>query len=311
MTTPSFSLPRAVHLCEVGPRDGLQNHPRQFSVAERIEFINRMIDAGLRRIEAVSFVNDRKVPRMAEPEKVLAGIRRVPNLEISGLALNARGVERALACDLQEIRFVLVASETFSLRNQGAGVADTVAAFVRMAATVKASGRKLTVVIATAFGCPFEGLVAPARVLELVDAGIREHADEIVLADTIGSAAPVEVSNLVLETRKRAGHRPVGCHFHNTRNVGYANALASLISGATILDSSAGGMGGCPFAPRATGNIATEDLCFMLRQMGVETGVDLPALLKSVEWLQQLVPETLPGQVVRAGLFPEIASENR
>lgn len=303
-------MPNTKHVtvCEVGPRDGLQNHARAFSVAERIAFIDRLSGAGLLRIEAVSFVNDKKVPRMADPEGVLAGIERRPGLQVAALALNQRGVERALACDLQEIRFVLVASETFSQRNQGSSIAETVAALARMAQPVKASGRRLSVVVAAAFGCPFEGQVPVARVLDLVDAGIAVGAEDVVLADTIGSGTPGEVARLVGLAMARVGGRSLGCHFHNTRNMGYANALAALEGGVTLFDAAAGGMGGCPFAPGATGNIATEDLCFMLRQMEVQTGVDLPQLIGTVEWLQSLVGDALPGQIVRAGLFPEIAA---
>ena len=308
MPALNHAYPTRVTLCEVGPRDGLQNHPREFSIVERIDLINRLSAAGLPRIEAVSFVNDQKVPRMANPEAVLAGIHRRPGLEVAGLVLNQRGVERALACDLQEIRFVLVASETFSRRNQGASITDSVAAFTRMAATVKASGCRLTVVIAASFGCPFEGRVPIDRVLDLVRAAIQSDADEIVLADTIGAGTPGEVARLVALATGLVGGRPLGCHFHNTRNMGYANAFAALEGGVTLFDSSAGGMGGCPFAPRATGNIATEDLCFMLRQMEVETGVDLPKLIGAVEWLQSLLTDQLPGQIGRAGLFPEIAA---
>ena len=308
MLPPTMALPRRVTLCEVGPRDGLQNHKREFSIAERINLIDRLSEAGLRRIEAVSFVNDKKVPRMANPEEVLSGINRVPGLDIAGLVLNQRGVERALACDLQEIRFVLVASETFSLRNQGAGIADSVAAFTRMAEPVKASGRRLSVIIAASFGCPFEGRVPARRVLDLVDAAVRADADEIVLADTIGAGTPGEVTQLVSHAMERIGGRPLGCHFHNTRNMGYANAFAALEGGVALLDASAGGMGGCPFAPRATGNIATEDLGFMLRQMEIETGIDLPRLIDAVDWLQSLLSDQLPGQLSRAGLFPEVAA---
>lgn len=296
-----------VTVCEVGPRDGLQNMVRHFSVEERVGLIDQLSAAGARRIEAVSFVNDTRVPQMAGAEAVLAGVARRPGTEFAGLVLNARGVSRALACDLAEIRFVIVASETFSRHNQGASIAETVAAFETSARAVEAVERRAVAVIAAAFGCPFEGVVPVARVVDLAIAARNAGADEIILADTIGSAVPTEVTVLFEAVSARVGDVPLGGHFHNTRNMGYANVHAALRAGATVLDASIGGLGGCPFAPRATGNIATEDLGFMLRGMGLPTGLDLNALIGINAWLGERLGAAPPGLVARAGLFPEVA----
>ncbi len=233
-------------VCEVGPRDGLQNHPRHFEVAERVELIDRLSAAGLRRIEAVSFVNDQKVPRMAGAEAVLDSIRRPPGTLFSGLVLNGRGVDRALGCDLQEIRLVVVASDTFSRRNQGASTEDTILLAAEVSGKVKSAGRRFSVVIATAFGCPFEGRVAPEHVAGIARRLAAMGVDEIVLADTIGAATPFEVAALVPLVEAAAPGIPLGCHFHNTRNLGFANAYAAIGSGVRLFDSSIGGLGGCP-----------------------------------------------------------------
>lgn len=287
-------------ICEVGPRDGLQNLARHFSVQERVTLIDELAKAGLRRIEAVSFVNPRNVPQMAGAEEVLAQIARPDGLEIAGLALNARGVERALACRLDEIRFVVVASETFSMRNQGASIAETMAGFKTTAPRIKASGMRMTGVIAAAFGCPFEGDVPLARIIDIAGQLVAEGADEIVLADTIGVATPADVTLRISRTVSASQGRAVGVHFHNTRNLGLVNAYAALGAGATILDSSVGGLGGCPFAPRATGNIATEEIGLML---GDETGLSLSALLAICARIETLTGEAVPGQLAKAGLF--------
>lgn len=297
----------SIAVCEVGPRDGLQNHPRHFEVAERVELVDRLSAAGLRRIEAVSFVNDRKVPRMAGAEAVLERIRRPPGTLFSGLVLNGRGVERALGCDLQEIRLVVVASDTFSRRNQGATTEDTVRLAGEVARKVKSAGRRFSVVIATAFGCPFEGRVAPEHVADIARRLATMEVDEIVLADTIGAATPFDVAALVPLVAAAVPGIPLGCHFHNTRNLGFANAYAAIVCGVRLLDSSIGGLGGCPFAPRATGNIATEDLVNMLAGH-LDTPVDVESLLATVGWLEERIGAPVPGLLSRAGVFPSVAS---
>lgn len=294
-------------ICEVGPRDGLQNLRRMFTVDERIELINRLSSTGVTRIEAVSFVNPRRVPQMADAEDVLAGIDRPVGVEFAGLVMNERGAERALATELQEIRIVVVASETFSQRNQAATIEQSIDVFRRVADHVKSSGRRLTGVVAAAFGCPFEGMVAPQLVGQISGHLVAAGADEIILADTIGVGVPTQVEKLHELTLAMTAGTPIGFHFHNTRNTGLANAYAAWRCGATILDSSIGGLGGCPFAPAATGNIATEDLVHMLRNMDVAIGPELEKLIEHVGWLRHLVPGDIVGQLANAGAFPESA----
>lgn len=301
-----------ITICEVGPRDGLQSEKRLFSVAERVELIDRLSAAKMPLIEAVSFVNPKKVPQMAEPEQVLAKIQRREGARIAGLALNQKGAERALDAGIDELRFALMASETFNRRNQGADVWDNIAMFERIIAPVKAAGIRCVAIIGTSFGCPFEGEIAEQRVVDIAKRMAESGADGLILADTIGAAVPNQVQQRFAAVAAAIGRDcELGCHFHNTRNTGFANAYAAYLSGARVFDASIGGLGGCPFAPRATGNIASEDLIHMLRNMGLTITVDLPALLSVAEWLQQFFSAPLPGQVMKAGLFPEVAQSQR
>ena len=280
-------------LCDVGPRDGLQNEPDTLAPATRAELVNRLAGTGLPRIEAVSFVRDDRVPQMAEAEAVVAGVERRDGVEYAGLVLNERGFERLRATDLDRINVTLGATETFNQRNGNASLAEATGRVEGILAEVD---RPATATISVAFGCPFEGNVDPGAVVELaatLDAG------ELVLADTIGVATPSAVRSLV--ERVHALGKPVGFHGHNTRNTGYANALAALEAGAAVLDASIGGLGGCPYAPRATGNIATEDLVYLLEGEGIQTGVDLDALVQVSQWLEGVLGRTLEGQVYRAG----------
>lgn len=291
-------------ICEVGPRDGLQTLRRTFSVAERVALIEALAGAGLRRIEAVSFVNPARVPQMAGAEEVLAGLDLPADVHLAGLVMNARGAERAVATRLHEVRFVLVASETFSHRNQNAGIEATLAAFADTAPVVARSGKRVTAVIGAAFGCPYEGEVTPGRVRDIVARAVTAGAEEVLLADTIGVGVPPQVAALAALCAPVLGGRPLGFHFHNTRNTGFANAVAAIAAGASVLDASVGGLGGCPFAPGATGNIATEDLAWMMGRMGLETGFDAAALARVVALLGQTVPDAITGQITRAGAFP-------
>lgn len=288
-----------VTLCDVAPRDGLQNHPTLVEPEVRAELVDRLAVTGLPRIEAVSFVSPARVPQMAGAEEVVGAIARRPGVVYAGLALNERGYDRLLAAGLDEVHFAFAASETFNRRNQGAAVADSVAAAARIVARARADGLRSTVTISTAFGCPFEGRVAPDRIFELAGELAAATPNEIVLADTIGVAVPRDVTRLVSALLPLGV--TVGVHLHNTRNTGYANALAAVAAGATLLDSSLGGIGGCPFAPRATGNIATEDLVYLLHGEGIETGVDLEALIAVAEWLEGVLGQELEGHVYRAG----------
>jgi isopropylmalate/homocitrate/citramalate synthase len=294
-----------VVVCEVGPRDGLQARSEMLSVAARIELIDRLSAAGVARIEAASFVRDDRVPAMAGAEAVLSGIRRPAGFEVAALVMNVRGAERAAACRLNEVRFVVVASETFSRRNQNAGIAATLDALEAVAPIAALAGQRLSVVIGAAFGCPYEGRTPVSRVVQIAARAIDAGAAEVVLADTIGSAVPTDVETLVPAVQAVVRGRAVGGHFHNTRNMGFANAFAALRAGVATLDASIGGLGGCPFAPRATGNIATEDLVYLLQGMGVADLPGLAALLEVNRWLaERLGGEALPGLVARAGPFP-------
>ena len=282
-----------VTICDVAPRDGLQNEPETLAPATRAELVNRLARAGLRRIEAASFVRPDAVPQMAGAEEVVRAIERIDGVEYSGLALNEKGYERLASVGLDRVNFTLAATETFNQRNGNQSVAEAIAAGERVLAR---SELPVTVTISCSFGCPFEGRVDPGVVADL--AARFDARIEIVLADTIGVAVPSEVRALVGRTHAN------GVHLHNTRNTGYANALAALDAGATLLDSSCGGLGGCPYAPRATGNIATEDLVYLLDGEGVETGIDLDALIGTSEWLEAILGRRLEGYVYRAGPFP-------
>jgi isopropylmalate/homocitrate/citramalate synthase len=295
----------SVVICDVGPRDGLQNEDKHLDPETRAELVNRLAAAGLPRIEAVSFVNPARVPQMAGAEEVVAQISRREGVVYAGLVLNERGYDRLAETGLDEVHVAFAATETFNRRNQNASPEESVEAATGIVARAHADGIRATVTIGVAFGCPFEGAVDPRDVLRYAELVASGGADEIVLADTVGVAVPRQVKHLVEETTKLG--KPVGVHLHNTRNTGFANAYAALEAGATVLDASVGGIGGCPFAPRATGNICTEDLVYMLHGEGVETGIDLDALVSVAEWLEGVLERQLPGQVYRAGTFAPVA----
>jgi len=283
-----------VLLCDVGPRDGLQNEPEVLPTQTRAELVDRLAAAGLRRIEAVSFVRADRVPQMAGAEEVIERVSGRNGAELSGLVLNERGWERFAAAGLDRVNVTFAATETFNLRNGNATLAEAVD---RAEAILGAAvGTPATVTISCSFGCPFEGRVDPGVVAEL--ASRFEGRAEVVLADTIGVATPSAVRSLV----ERA--RAAGFHGHNTRNTGYANCLAALEAGAHVLDASVGGLGGCPFSPRATGNVATEDLVYLLEGEGIETGIDLGALVGVARWLEEVLGRTLEGYLHRAGSWP-------
>ncbi len=285
-----------VTLCDVGPRDGLQNEPDFLAPDVRADLVNRLAAAGLPRIEAASFVRDDRVPQMAGAEEVAARIEEREGTEFAGLVLNMKGYERLRETKLGRVNCTLAATESFNQRNGNMSLDQ---ALTQAMAIVGVSELPTTATVSVAFGCPFEGRVDPGRVAELCE---QLDADEIVLADTIGVATPTQVERLVERVLK--GSRDVGVHLHNTRNAGYANALAALKAGATVLDASVGGLGGCPYAPKATGNIATEDLVYLLEGEGVDTGVDLDALVAVSEWLEGVLGRRLEGYVYRAGAWP-------
>jgi isopropylmalate/homocitrate/citramalate synthase len=295
-----------VTVVDVGPRDGLQNEPDVLAPGLRAELVDRLARTGLPVIEAASFVDPRRVPQMAGAEEVVSAIERVDSVVYAGLALNEQGYERLVASELDEVRFAFGATESFNRRNQNASVAESLAAAQRIVERAKADGIRSAVTISVAFGCPFEGPVDERRVLHLAGEVASAEPDGLLLADTIGVGVPSQAKRLV----SKAGELgvPVGGHFHNTRSTGYANALAAFEAGATILDASVGGLGGCPFAPNATGNIATEDLLYLLEGEGVETGIDLAALVEVSKWLETVLGRRLEGQVYRAGPFPPATS---
>jgi hydroxymethylglutaryl-CoA lyase len=285
-----------VLICDVGPRDGLQNEPETLPAPTRAELVSRLAAAGVPRIEAVSFVRDERVPQMVNAEEVAAAAQR-GGVELSGLVLNERGHDRLRATSLDRVNCTLAATETFNERNGNATLTEAVE---RVHAIITAAERPVTVTVSCAWGCPFEGEVDPGAVAALCES--LDGADELVLADTIGVATPKRVRRLV-ERISILGPR-AGAHLHNTRNTGYASAWAALDGGAAVLDASVGGLGGCPFSPNATGNIATEDLVWQLERDGVRTGIDVQTIVAVSRWLEQILGRRLEGQLYRASTWP-------
>jgi hydroxymethylglutaryl-CoA lyase/(R)-citramalyl-CoA lyase len=292
----------SILVCDVGPRDGLQNEERTLEPLVRAELCDRLAAAGLKRIEAASFVNPKLVPQMAGAEEVMAALHRRPGVSYAGLALNEKGYERAVAAGADEVHYAFAATDEFGRRNQNATMEEGLKTALALVARARSDRMPITVTLSVAFGCPFEGPVPASRVLEIVEHLMAVPPDEICLADTIGVAVPSQVKELVGGALSLGA--TVGAHFHNTRNTGYANAVAALEEGAVSLDASVGGAGGCPFAPKATGNIATEDLAYLLRGLGVATGIDLDMLIETSQWLAGRLGKELPGMLARAGDFP-------
>ena len=294
-----------IEIVEVGPRDGLQSESQVLSTGAKVDFIRRLAAAGLCRIEVASFVNPKRVPQMADAEAVMAALAAARSAaRYIGLVLNRKGFDRARAAGCTEVGMAIAASETFSQRNQGCTIEEGVAAWLDIASAAKAAGIRAQITISTAFGCPFEGEVPPARVRALAERLASGEPEEIAIADTIGVAVPSQVTELFGLLRSSLPRVKLRAHFHNTRNTGLANAYAAIEAGVRILDASCGGIGGCPFAPAATGNIPTEDLIYMLHRMGFDTGVNLPALIETSGWLQTTLDHAVPGMVLKAGLFP-------
>lgn len=292
-----------LEIIEVSPRDGIQNEKTILSTEAKLHLINMALDAGLRRMEVTSFVNPKRVPQMGDADAVAAGLPRDRGARFIGLTLNQRGFDRAAAAGLDEANFVVVASETFNRKNQGVGTQDSIDAFAAVKASAPAT-IQVGLTIGAAFGCPFEGEVPLSRLMQVVD-GCMAHAPfELALADTIGVATPRDVQERVGAIRAAYPDVPIRLHLHNTRNTGIANAWAGIEAGASALDASLGGVGGCPFAPRATGNIATEDLVYMLDRSGVRTNVDLDKAIAAAEWLESQLGKQVPGLVMKAGGFP-------
>ena len=298
-------MSRKIEVVEVGPRDGLQNEKALLEVDQKLEFIHRLEAAGARRMETVSFVNPKRVPQMAGAEEISAALPHAAGRARIGLVLNERGWDRCVAAGCDEANVVVCATDGFGIRNQGASVEEQVAAMQAIAARRKAEGGPpITVTISVAFGCPFDGEVSEEQVMRIVRAAREAGVAEIALADTIGVADPWLVRKRVEAAKIAAPGAPLRMHFHDTRNTGLANAYASIEAGVDILDASCGGLGGCPFAPDATGNIGTEDLVYMLERAGFETGYDLPGLISTEQWMATILGKPPAASVSRAGLFP-------
>jgi hydroxymethylglutaryl-CoA lyase len=292
-------------IVEVSPRDGLQNEPVVLSTDAKVELIGRLVAAGARRVEAVSFAHPRLVPAMADAEAVMARVPRGDGVSYAGLVLNRRGLDRASDSGVDEVNVVVCVSDTFSRRNQNLPTDEAIAMATEVAAEARSRGCFTTLTLATAFGCPFEGEVPPDRVVELARRGAAAGFQELCLGDTIGVGTPGQVRELTARVREVVGDRPpLRYHFHNTRNTGFANAFAAILDGVTVLDASAGGIDGCPFAPNATGNIATDDLVYMAGRMGLETGMDLQALLAIAGFLTGRLGHQVPAMLPKAGPFP-------
>ena len=296
-----LALPRTIEFVEVGPRDGLQNEAVLVSTADKVELIRRAIAAGVRRIEVASFVNPSKVPQMADAEAVVAALGKPAGVTRIGLVLNQRGAERALASGVDQLGAVAVASDEFGVRNQGQSSAESVAEAARIIALAKDAGVSAQVTIAAAFGCPFSGAVDPAQVVRMAKALAQAGPAEIALADTIGVAVPAEVTALVTAVRAAIAPLPVRVHFHNTRGTGIANVWAALEAGASVVDGSIGGLGGCPFALGAAGNVASEDVAYMLERSGIATGLNLAQLVECAHWLGGVMGKDMPSMLSKAG----------
>ncbi|RVT93618.1 hydroxymethylglutaryl-CoA lyase [Sphingomonas crocodyli] len=300
----------SIEIVEVGPRDGLQNESLVVPTADKIELVRRAVSAGIRRIEVASFVNPKKVPQMADAAEVIDGLPDIDGVTYIGLVLNVRGAERALATKVHELGAVCVATDSFAMRNQGQTAFESVDVARDIIRLGLAEGRSAQVTIGASFGCPFEGDVSPDHVVEMAKRLADANPREIALADTIGVAVPAQVTDLVGRVRDAIGDIPVRCHFHNTRNTGLANVWAAVEAGAATIDASLGGLGGCPFAPGAAGNVPTEDVHYLLDRSGVATGLDLDALIAANRWFTDVMRKPLPSMVARAGGFPQNIRSN-
>jgi len=303
--------PRRISIIEVGPRDGLQSELEILTTDAKIQFVQWAIDAGIRRIEVTSFVHPKRVPQMADAEDLIRGLPQRDDVIYIGLVLNRRGFDRARDVNIDEIGMAVVASDTYNQRNQGVPTSESIKAWLDIAKDAREAGMRANVMVSSAFGCPFEGEVPLQRVLDIVDQVMEGEPVELGIADSIGVAVPVQVAELIGRVRERAPNVPIRCHFHNTRNTGLANAQAAIEAGVTSLDASIGGIGGCPFAPAATGNIPTDDLLYMLDRSGIRTGVSLEKIIEASNWLQEQLGRDVPAMLPKAGIFPQVAEKYR
>lgn len=293
-----------VSIVDVSARDGLQSEPEVLETDRKVELIQRAIDAGIKRLEVASFVHPKRVPQMADAEALISRLPQIDEVSYIGLLMNERGLDRALATKVHEIGMVIVASDTYSRRNQGMSVDESITAWLRIAKRAKAHGVRANVMISAAFGCPYEGEMKAEQVLAIAHRVMEAEPFELGLADSIGVAVPDQVTRLVGEFRRQFDDTPLRCHLHNTRNTGFANAMAAVLTGVQSLDASIGGIGGCPFAPAATGNIATEDLVYMLQRSGLVGQYSLSKLIETSKWLEEILGRPLPAMLPRAGVFP-------
>ena len=296
---------RKVEIVEVGPRDGLQSEPEILRTAAKRHFIEMAINAGIKRLEVASFVHPKRVPQMADAEDLIASLPEVEGVSYIGLLMNERGLDRALSTNIHEVGMVVVASDTYNQKNQGVPTQDSIDAWLKIAARAKDNGRIANVMISSAFGCPYEGEVPVQRVVDIANAVMQAGPAELGIADSIGVAVPAQVTELVAALRSSLGNDiPLRFHLHNTRNTGLANAQAAVDAGATSIDASIGGIGGCPFAPAATGNIPTDDLVYMLNRSGIDTGISLERIIDASRWLEAELGRGVPAMLPKAGMFP-------
>ena len=299
-----------VSILEVGPRDGLQSEPEILPTEIKKEFITRTINAGIKNIEVTSFVHPKKVPQMADAEKLVESLPDRDDVTYIGLIMNQRGFERARDCGIDEVGMVIVSTDTYNMKNQNVVTQQSIDNWLDIASSAKSAGIRTSVVIACSFGCPYEGEVDPEHVASIAEQILKGEPDVIGLADSVGVAVPNQVKTTFALIKDLAPTIPLRTHLHNTRNTGLANAAAAVEAGVTIIDASTGGIGGCPFAPKATGNIPTDDLLYMLDRSGIETGVNLKEIVKTTDWLENQLGRPVPAMVPKAGIFPENAEIN-
>ena len=299
-----------ISILEVGPRDGLQSEPEILPTEVKKEFITRTIDAGIKQIEVTSFVHPKKVPQMADAEKLVESLPENDDVTYIGLIMNQRGFERARDCGIDEVGMVIVSTDTYNMKNQNVVTQESIDNWLSIAAEAKSAGIRTSVVIACSFGCPYEGEIDPEHIAAIAEQVLKGKPDVLGLADSVGVAVPSQIKKTFSLIKELAPSIPLRTHLHNTRNTGLANAAAAVEAGVSIIDASTGGIGGCPFAPRATGNIPTDDLLYMLDRSGVETGVDLRQVVKTTDWLEEQLGRSVPAMVPKAGIFPENAEIN-
>ena len=299
-----------VSILEVGPRDGLQSEPEILPTEIKKEFITRTINAGIKNIEVTSFVHPKKVPQMADAEKLVESLPDRDDVTYIGLIMNQRGFERARDCGIDEVGMVIVSTDTYNMKNQNVITQQSIDNWLDIASSAKSAVIRTSVVIACSFGCPYEGEVDPEHIASIAEQILKGEPDVLGLADSVGVAVPNQIKTTFSLIKELAPTIPLRTHLHNTRNTGLANAAAAVEVGVSIIDASTGGIGGCPFAPKATGNIPTDDLLYMLDRSGIETGVNLKEIVKTTNWLENQLGRSVPAMVPKAGIFPENAEIN-